>query len=140
MLQTVDIGKRSIEAYRGIAPDAIMDNLIHIAGELKGRRVVHVNATPYGGGVSELLRSLVPLMNDLGILTDWKIISGDDEFFNVTKKVHNGLQGAREGLTSREKDAYLSNTEKNARQFQEQYDFVFIHDPPTRRDAITLPQ
>ena len=129
MLQNVDIGKRSIKAYREVAPDAIMDDLIRTSERLRGTRVVHINATPYGGGVSELLRSVVPLMNDLGILTDWKIISGDDAFFNVTKKIHNGLQGAEEGLTPGEKEAYLSNTEKNARLFQEQYDFVFIHDP-----------
>ncbi|GMR03912.1 MAG: glycosyltransferase [Gammaproteobacteria bacterium] len=129
MLQTVDVGKRSIDAYRGVAPDAILDELVDHAQALRGRRVVHVNATPYGGGVSEMLRSLVPLMNDMGIMTDWKIITGDDAFFQVTKRIHNGLQGARAGLTESERGVYLANAEKNARLFEEQYDFVFIHDP-----------
>ncbi len=106
-----------------------MDDLIGTAEGLKGIRVVHINATPYGGGVSELLRSLVPLMNDLGILTDWKIITGDDQFFNVTKKIHNGLQGGQEVLNPKDRETFLLNTEKNARLFEEQYDFVFIHDP-----------
>jgi trehalose synthase len=129
VLQTVDIGKRSVEAYRGIAPDAILEHLIRSARRLRGLRVVHVNATPYGGGVSELLRSLVPLMNDLGIVADWKIISGDDAFFKVTKFMHNGLQGARERLREQDKKVYLVNAEKNARLFGEQYDVVIIHDP-----------
>ncbi len=129
MLQTVDVGARSLEAYRGLAPDAIMDHLLDAAPRLHGARVAHVNATPYGGGVSELLRSLVPLMNDLGIMTDWKIISGDDAFFQVTKKIHNGLQGAPIALTERERATYIRNARLNARLFEERYDFVFIHDP-----------
>lgn len=101
MLQTVDVGKRSLAAYRGVAPDTILDDLTRLAEIFRGARVVHINATPYGGGVSELLRSVVPLMNDLGILTDWKILSGDDPFFQVTKKIHNGMQGAPEELTTK---------------------------------------
>jgi trehalose synthase len=129
MLQTIDIGKLSIDAYRGVAPDDILEKLLRAAESLRGTRVAHVNATPYGGGVSELLRSLVPLLNDLGIVADWKIISGDDPFFKVTKKIHNGLQGAVMTLTNGERDIYRANAEKNARLFQERYDFVFIHDP-----------
>ncbi len=62
MLELVDVGPRSIDAYRGVAPDVILDNLLKVAAELRGARVLHVNATPYGGGVSELLRSSVPLL------------------------------------------------------------------------------
>ncbi|TAK06787.1 MAG: glycosyltransferase [Candidatus Manganitrophaceae bacterium] len=129
MLQTVDVGKRSLAAYRGVAPDTILDDLTRLAEIFRGARVVHINATPYGGGVSELLRSVVPLMNDLGILTDWKILSGDDPFFQVTKKIHNGMQGAPEELTTKSRETYLANAEKNARLFEERYDFIFIHDP-----------
>lgn len=129
MLQTVDVGKRSLAAYNGVAPDAILVDLARLAQTLRGARVVHINATPYGGGVSELLRSVVPLMNDLGILTDWKILSGDDPFFQVTKKIHNGMQGAPEELTTKSRETYLANAEKNARLFEERYDFIFIHDP-----------
>jgi hypothetical protein len=63
MLEHVDTGERQIEAYRGVAPDSILDDLIARARGLRGARVLHVNATPYGGGVSELLRSVVPLLN-----------------------------------------------------------------------------
>jgi trehalose synthase len=64
MVQKVDVGERAIEAYRGIAPEATLDELIRVAEGLRGVRVLHLNATPYGGGVSELLRSAIPLLND----------------------------------------------------------------------------
>lgn len=104
MLQTVDVGERSLGTYRGVAPDTILEELLQYAEELRGARVLHLNATPYGGGVSELLRSLVPLMNDLGIIADWKVISGDDAFFQVTKAMHNALQGAERDLSEEERD------------------------------------
>ena len=129
MLQNVDTGRRSIHAYRGIVPDEILDSLLKAADALRGARVAHINATAYGGGVSELLRSVVPLYNDLGITTDWKVIRGDDAFFKVTKKMHNALQGARTELSHTEKGVYLDSAEMNAKAFEEHYDFVVIHDP-----------
>lgn len=129
MLQTVDVGDRSLDAYRGVAPSAILDELRARAEPLRGARVAHVNATPYGGGVSELLRAVVPLLNDLGLIADWKVISGDNDFFEVTKKIHNGLQGADAALPDEEKAAYLATAERNAAQFTEEYDFVFVNDP-----------
>jgi trehalose synthase len=136
MLQTVDVGERSLDAYRSIAPDEMLDELVREAVALRGARVLHINATPYGGGVSELLRSMVPLLNDLGLIADWKVISGDDAFFGVTKKIHNGLQGAPELLTDAERAAYERTSERNAELLHERYDFVFIHDP---QPAAILP-
>lgn len=129
MLQYVDVGERSIDAYRGVAPDSILDELVRRARSLQGARVLHVNATAYGGGVSELLRSTVPLLNDLGVVADWKLITGDDAFFQVTKKIHNGLQGASVELTTAEQSTYHKNARLNASLLEEEYDFVFIHDP-----------
>jgi trehalose synthase len=129
MLELVDVGPRALGAYRGIAPDAMLDALVRSAADLRDARVLHVNATPYGGGVSELLRSAVPILNDLGLAADWKIIRGDDRFFNVTKKIHNGLQGAADDLTEEERQAYLDTSRQNARLLQNTYDFVFLHDP-----------
>ena len=77
MLQTVDMGERSIDAYRGIAPNAMLDELVKLAHGLRAFRAPQLDATPYGGGVSELLRSTVPLLNGLGLVTDWKIVRGD---------------------------------------------------------------
>jgi trehalose synthase len=129
MLEQVDVGPRSLNAYRGVAPDAILDDLVRCATDLRGARVLHVNATPYGGGVSELLRSGVPILNDLGLIAHWKIIRGDDRFFQVTKKIHNGLQGAADDLTEPEREAYLGTSRRNAELLTEEYDFVFLHDP-----------
>jgi trehalose synthase len=129
MLHLVDIGPRRIEAYRGVAPDELIDGLKTVARELGGARILHVNATPYGGGVSELLRSAVPIVNDLGLVADWRIIAGDDTFFHVTKKIHNGLQGAAEDLTQAEREAYLTTSRHNAQLLEEVYDIIFLHDP-----------
>jgi trehalose synthase len=129
MLHTVETGVRSIEAYRGVVPDEILDGLIEAAEPLRGARVVHVNATAYGGGVSELLNAAVPLWNGLGVITDWKLIAGDDAFFRVTKKIHNALQGAPGELSAADRDLYLATAERNAKAFEERYDYVVIHDP-----------
>lgn len=129
MLETVDVGSRTIASYRGVAPDQLLDALAAEAEHLRGARVLHVNATPYGGGVSELLRSAVPLLNDLGIVSHWRIIRGDERFFQVTKALHNGLQGAAVELSAAQKAAYLERSQENAKEFTEQYDFVFMHDP-----------
>lgn len=129
MLELVDVTPRSIEAYRGIAPDDILDSAIAAARPLRGARVLHVNATPYGGGVSELLRSTLPLLAGLGLVAHWKIIRGDERFFRVTKKIHNGLQGGSDALTEAEREAYLGASQRNAELLEEKYDFVFLHDP-----------
>jgi trehalose synthase len=129
MLHQVYVGPRSLSNYRGIAPDNVLDDLLAAAKDLKGARVADVNATPYGGGVSELLRSSVPLLNDLGLIAHWHTISGDQHFFQVTKKIHNGLQGAPENLSEADREAYLETSRRNAELFDEDYDFVFLHDP-----------
>ncbi len=136
MLQSVDTGERSLEAYREVAPDDTLDQLRTEADRLHGARVLHINATPYGGGVSELLRSTVPLLNDLGLIADWRIISGDEAFFEATKAMHNGLQGAATGLTPEQRDTYLANASHNAEQLEERYDVIFVHDP---QPAALLP-
>jgi trehalose synthase len=129
LLQAVDVGRLSLSAYRGIAPEETLDQLRTLGRDLTGARVLHVNATPYGGGVSELLRSEVPLLNDLGLVADWKVITGDDAFFKVTKLIHNALQGAPTHLTAARRAAYELSARRNAEAMQEDYDFVFIHDP-----------
>jgi trehalose synthase len=129
VLETVDVGERSLAAYRGVAPDGLLDELEAAAEPLRGLRVLQLNATPYGGGVSELLRSGVSLLNDLGLVVDWKVIAGDERFFETTKAIHNGLQGAERGLTQGERAAYRETTERNAALLEEEYDVVVVHDP-----------
>jgi trehalose synthase len=129
MLDSVDVGAASLASYRGLAPDDLLDALAQAARALHGARVLHLNATPYGGGVSELLRSVVPLLVDQGLAADWRIISGDEPFFKVTKAIHNGLQGAAVSLSDADKARYLATSRANAAGFDLDYDFIFVHDP-----------
>lgn len=129
MLQRVDIGEQSLSAYHGVASDQLLDAVRQCAKRLRGVRILHLNATPYGGGVSELLRSLVPLLNDLGLVAEWKVIGGDQDFFRVTKAIHNGLQGAHSVLSEQERTAYRETSERNAAELAGHYDVVFVHDP-----------
>ncbi len=129
MLDTVDVGESSLDLYRGVAPDELIEAVTEAARLLRGARVLHVSATPYGGGVSELLRSVVPLLNDLGVSAEWRIISGSEPFFQVTKSIHNGLQGAAVGLSDADRARYLTTSRANAEGFDTGRDFIFIHDP-----------
>lgn len=129
MLQKVAVGRWSLDAYDGLAPDAIMQELREHARALKGARILHVNATPYGGGVSELLRSSVPLLRDLGLTVDWKVIGGSQDFFHATKALHNALQGSPRSLSDAEQAVYLDCAQENAKTLDGGYDFIVIHDP-----------
>jgi len=129
MLQKVAVGRWSLDAYEGIAPDAILEELREHARTLNGARILNVNATAYGGGVSELLRSSVPLLRDLGMTVDWKVIAGSEGFFRATKALHNALQGSSRTLTGAEREAYLQCSEENARALDGDYDFIIVHDP-----------
>jgi len=129
VLDSVDVGASSLASYRGLAPDDLLDAVADAGRGLRGARVLHLNATPYGGGVSELLRSVVPLLVDLGVKADWRIISGDEPFFQVTKAIHNGLQGAPVELSDADKARYLATSRANAAGFDTGYDFIFVHDP-----------
>src|SRR2546422_11137841 len=99
MLEQVHVGPRSLDAYRGIAPNDLIDDLLSASKDFKGARVAHLNATAYGGGVSELLRSSIPILNNLGLVAHWKTIAGDQRFFQVTKKKYNWFQVAHQYLT-----------------------------------------
>jgi trehalose synthase len=129
MLQLVDVGERSLAAYQGIVPARLLNAVRAHAKDLRGARVLHLNATPYGGGVSELLRSEVPLLNNLGLHAEWKVIGGDDAFFRATKVLHNGLQGATLTLSQEEQAVYRATNARNAAQLDDRYDFIFVHDP-----------
>ncbi len=129
MLQLVDIGSFPIALYEPIVGRAQIDRLKELAEPLKGCRVTHINATSYGGGVSELLRAAVPLIRDLGIDATWQVIYGAPPFFEVTKKIHNALQGARNGLTAEQRETYLMHNRHNAGLLEDDYDFIVVHDP-----------
>jgi trehalose synthase len=130
MLRTVAVGSQSLESYRDSAGDRAIDALHELARDLRGARVLHLSATPYGGGVAELLRSQVPLLRSLGVDVDWRIIAGTDEFFTVTKHLHNALQGATRVLQETEWETYSAFSQHNAGALDPSaYDLVVVHDP-----------
>ena len=86
MIRSVNVGHKSLADYHSIVSRDLMADIRSLAGPLEGKRVLHVNATSFGGGVAEILYSLVPLMNDAGLKADWKVMFGRDEFFHVTKQ------------------------------------------------------
>ena len=129
MLGSVPTTPKSIEAYRQVIGEAATEEILRLASRLRGARVLHVNATAFGGGVAEILGTLVPLMNDLGLVADWQVIKGGDEFFNVTKAMHNSLQGMYYDWTPAMRQTWLDCNKLNADLFDETYDYVVIHDP-----------
>ncbi len=129
MLQKVDVGRNSIAAYERSAGRDVVEQLRELAEPLRGARILHINATGYGGGVAELLRAEIPLLRDLGIAADWRTITGGEAFFRTTKAVHNGLQGSKRDLTPTDREVYVENAKRNARLQEEEYDLYFIHDP-----------
>jgi len=101
-----------------------------LAKPLKKLKIVHVNSTPHGGGVAEILKSLVPMEQSLGINSSWYCIQGDPEFFFITKKFHNGLQGHDTFLSDEQKKHYLDYNEKFAEDLKKlKPDLLMIHDP-----------
>ena len=107
-----------------------IDELKELANKLKGLRILYINSTPFGGGVAELLSAYLPLMIDLGIDAEWRIIYGDKYFFSVTKKMHNALQGAPLSLTQHLREHYLGNIMANVEKLDaKNYDVVIVNDP-----------
>jgi trehalose synthase len=129
MFQRVDIGRQSLDSYRLTMGEAALQELRALAAPLADVRVLHVNATSYGGGVAEILRSEVPLMRDLGIDAYWRTITGTDEFFAVTKAIHNALQGGTRGVTAAEWEIYDRTSAVVAAQMEDEFDVVIVHDP-----------
>jgi len=129
MLQRVKVEPKALDEYRTIVGDEEMTAIRALAEPLRGAGVLHVNATAFGGGVAEMLSTLVPLMNDVGLDAQWQVIAGEEEFFKVTKAFHNGLQGMDLPLTEEMKEIWRRYNQKNAEAFEGEYDFVAVHDP-----------
>jgi len=128
-MNAVTLRKLSLKDYAEIIGERKIEEIQALAEKLMDRSVVHVNSTSVGGGVSEILYRLTPLMRDVGLRAEWKVIRGSDEFFNVTKAFHNGLQGKEMQLTEEMKKVYLRYNELNASLLSLDYDYVVIHDP-----------
>jgi trehalose synthase len=129
-LELVTVKRKSLEDYRRIVGDGPVDEIRALGRELQGLRLLHLNATASGGGVAELLNSLVPLEADCGLNVEWRILCPDDELFQVTKGFHNALQGEQISLSDADKDVFLKRNQECAAMLDGgRYDAVIIHDP-----------
>ena len=130
MLQKVSLVTKDINKYRGLLGNELIDEIESLASDLKGIKICHINSTPFGGGVAELLFSYIPLIRSLGLYADWQIIRGDQRFFTITKSLHNALQGAEYPLLEQQtRRIFLANNQKNARELDRDYDVFVINDP-----------
>jgi trehalose synthase len=118
-----------ISRYEGISPRSDIVLIERLCEKLRGKTFLHVNSTKAGGGVAEILQRMVPLLGDLGIETRWEVITGDDKFFDMTKKVHNALQGSAEAISDDMWDHYGEVNRGNAARLDLDADAVLIHDP-----------
>jgi trehalose synthase len=125
----VTLGSKTLADYTHIFGREEIAEIRALAEPLRGARVAHVSATAFGGGVAEILYTLVPLMKDVGIDVEWQIIYGREEFFHATKLMHNALQGAPEDLTPEQWDTWRRYNEMNARELPDGWDVCVVHDP-----------
>src|SRR5215469_10673618 len=98
MLQPVSVAHKTLADYASIVGRPLVEEITALAAPLAGKRVLHLSATSFGGGVAEILNTLVPLMVDAGLACEWQVIYGREEFFNTTKLMHNALQGSPQAL------------------------------------------
>jgi trehalose synthase len=129
-LELVGVKRKSLEEYRNIVGDGPVEEARTLARELGGLRLLHLNSTATGGGVAELLNSLVPLEADCGLDVQWRLLCPSDELFKVTKGFHNALQGQEWPLDAQGKEIYLDHNRHCAAMLDpDDYDVVIVHDP-----------
>ncbi len=124
--------KSLLEQYASIVGNEVIDHLRQLANPLKGMNILHINSTKEGGGVAEILNRLIPLKKELGINAEWEIITGEKDFYQCTKKMHNSLQGNRDDISASLLSVYEKTNLKNYERLREKLenaDIVFIHDP-----------
>jgi trehalose synthase len=131
MLEKITVGEKNLDSYRPMVTVGaqLLDEVIALGKELQGVRLCHINSTPYGGGVAELLYSCIPLLRSVGVMAEWRIITADQPFFTVTKDFHNALQGAESNLSDEGREVYLECNRGNARDFAANYDIIIVVPP-----------
>jgi trehalose synthase len=129
MLERVPLLEKELDDYLDVVGPEALERIRELARPLAGKRILHINATAYGGGVAELLATHVPLLRSVGIDAEWQVMHGSDEFFAVTKQVHNGLQGADVEWTPAMQRTYLEKVLDNSLLLDEAFDYVVVHDP-----------
>jgi trehalose synthase len=129
-----------LDDYGAIVGQSQLDTLRFLAKEPKGKTIKMVNSTAVGGGVAEMLNRLVPLLSELEVPAHWDVITGGNDFFEITKAFHNALHGAPYELTQAAKDIFLMYNEQNRRRIEFSEDLVVIHDPQPACLILSRPQ
>ena len=140
MLQPVAVGHKGLADYTHIVGRSLVEEIKTLSDALKGKRVLHLSATAFGGGVSEILYTLVPLMRDVGLDCEWHVIYGREEFFNATKLMHNALQGAPQDLSPGEWAVWERYNDMNARELSSGWDVIIVHDPQPAAMRSLVPE
>jgi trehalose synthase len=118
-----------LSGYSGISPKSDLTLLKKLADKMRGRTFLHVNSTRAGGGVAEILQRMLPILENIGINVRWEVLEGDERFFEITKKIHNALQGNAETITREMWDYHFDVNKRNAGRLNLDADAVLIHDP-----------
>jgi trehalose synthase len=118
-----------LDDYTPIVGPSVVEETKWISKKLAGRRILNINSTAVGGGVAEILDRMVPLLKEVGVLARWDVIHGGEQFFAVTKKIHNALHGTAVDLTLADQDIYWQTQESNLQSMDLDADILFIHDP-----------
>ena len=127
MLQEVHVGHKALADYQSVVARQLIDEIRELAEGLKDARVLNINATSFGGGVAEILYTMVPLMRDVGLSAEWRVIMAPQEFYEGTKYMHNALQGNSVGLDSAQKEIYETHSRIAAESLAGGFDFVIVH-------------
>ncbi len=120
---------KSLDDYLPIVGEKVVGQIYQKAHRLINKHIVHINSTAHGGGVAEILNNLVVLLNDIGVDAGWRVLIGPSDFFSITKKFHNGLQGNFINLSNNKKRFYLETNERFSRFTHLDHDCVIVHDP-----------
>jgi trehalose synthase len=119
----------NLSSYARIVGKPTIDKIHAEAEKLSGKHILTINSTYQGGGVAEILNSVVPLFDQAGIDFGWRILHGTPDFFTITKKFHNALQGSKINLSQRKKDIYYETNKRFSTFTHIDHDLVVIHDP-----------
>ncbi|HVN63866.1 MAG TPA: hypothetical protein VMT58_04470, partial [Candidatus Binataceae bacterium] len=121
--------KGGLSEYAPIAGEGVVTELRLLGERVAGKRVLNVNSTKVGGGVAEILTRMVPLLREIGIDARWEVLRGTEEFFNLTKRLHNALHGAPFTPSAADRQTYAEVTDENLKSLDLDADIMFMHDP-----------
>ncbi|MDI6887160.1 MAG: glycosyltransferase [Candidatus Thermoplasmatota archaeon] len=119
----------NISQYKPIVGEEVIEDLYLLAEKLSGKVIQNISATAVGGGVAEILHTIIPRLKDLGVDARWDLIKGGEVFFKVTKKIHNALHNRYAEILEKDFEIYLTTIDKNAKEISFYGDIIFVHDP-----------